>query len=389
VVEYFAALIRFASFAAGLLLLYIAAFLTEDEESGLQNRLENWWIALDDRRSASLSRQAAFLQAIAALSSRGFDQVFGSRLISLQAFAVSCAFSIASLFAYLTVKQLLILFENPGWVPEIIWPARAAPDWRVFPLYVALSLAFLVVPILVKRRVPERSHRAVYWATIALSVWISAPLAFLTAIAPYEFGSTLEASTEVLLSTHTAMMPTEEEDAVGSFVQVFIPLALIAIVLSFAADLIFVAFTRIVLRSASHEARPFRIVNLIAINLALAMLLLALPQAVGDYWWQSPSSGDDDNSWLGLLRLFGIFLKMFAATNGLDAFIALIFILISLLMLTHVLVWPLLQRPVYALQRLGIVKRRAFLVSVSLVFLSLATGGVNQLLQKASEALTK
>ena len=41
---------RVVAFFSACLAIYIAAFLSEDEEGNLQNRLEKWWVRLDDEK---------------------------------------------------------------------------------------------------------------------------------------------------------------------------------------------------------------------------------------------------------------------------------------------------------------------------------------------------
>src|SRR5262245_50863504 len=81
-------LFRLLAGAAGLLLLYAAFFMYENTEGQVQNRLEEWWIRLDDSRRSAASWQAAFLKKVAETSNRFFDRVFGTRLLPLRAAAV-------------------------------------------------------------------------------------------------------------------------------------------------------------------------------------------------------------------------------------------------------------------------------------------------------------
>ena len=77
-------------------LIYLA-FLSEDEEGRVQDRVADWWVRLDDARSASVSWAAAFLQEAARLTARVIDYVFGSRPISLRIIGTSYCFSLASI----------------------------------------------------------------------------------------------------------------------------------------------------------------------------------------------------------------------------------------------------------------------------------------------------
>ena len=78
----------------GFLLIYIAAFLHEDEEGKLQNRLEELWVRVDDFQRQALSKQTVFL--LLRLLRSGFDTLLGSRLVSARSATVVFCYSWAS-----------------------------------------------------------------------------------------------------------------------------------------------------------------------------------------------------------------------------------------------------------------------------------------------------
>jgi hypothetical protein len=58
----------------GLLLIWCAAFLYEDDEKKLQNHIEEWWIRVDDYKNQALSVQTAFAKAVTEVTNLGFDR---------------------------------------------------------------------------------------------------------------------------------------------------------------------------------------------------------------------------------------------------------------------------------------------------------------------------
>ena len=58
----------------GLVLLYSAVFLYEDQEGRIQNRIVQWWVKVDDARITAHTRVSAFVEAVAGLTARGFDR---------------------------------------------------------------------------------------------------------------------------------------------------------------------------------------------------------------------------------------------------------------------------------------------------------------------------
>jgi hypothetical protein len=73
-------------------------FLYEDEEGKIQNRLEEAWVRVDDARAKALSVSTAFVKEVARLSALLFNALFGLKLFSFRAAAVSICLSTASVF---------------------------------------------------------------------------------------------------------------------------------------------------------------------------------------------------------------------------------------------------------------------------------------------------
>jgi len=91
---------------AGAVALYAALFLYEDQQGKIENRLEEWWVKLEDQRNLAVSRNTAFMREVARLAGQGFDRLFGQKLFSLQAFGVSTSLTVAVGCAILTLFDL-------------------------------------------------------------------------------------------------------------------------------------------------------------------------------------------------------------------------------------------------------------------------------------------
>jgi hypothetical protein len=92
---------RFFALLIGILTIYAALFLYEDDEGKLQNRIEIWWIRLNDLEKSSRLRLATFAQAIAQLTGRFLDCLFGKPLRLLRLAGISLSFSAASFYVSL------------------------------------------------------------------------------------------------------------------------------------------------------------------------------------------------------------------------------------------------------------------------------------------------
>jgi len=60
--DVFAGATRVLAFVVGLLLLFAAGFLYENEEGTLQNRLGDWWLKVADLERAATSRRTALMR---------------------------------------------------------------------------------------------------------------------------------------------------------------------------------------------------------------------------------------------------------------------------------------------------------------------------------------
>ena len=131
-------LLRILAGLAGALLLYVAFFLYEDEESRIQNRLEQIWKRIDALQSSAMSKEVAFLQGATRTTSAILDRLLGHKLVSWQSIAVSMAFSLASL---LVCKTIVILSTETGMPKgDVFWMLE-----RALPFFVLGSLPALLL----------------------------------------------------------------------------------------------------------------------------------------------------------------------------------------------------------------------------------------------------
>jgi hypothetical protein len=98
-------LIVIAPFAAG-------ALLYEDEEKSLQNKLENWWVALDDLHRKVVITEGIVLHRIFRATARMLDGVFGIRLLSIK-FALASIATSMLMFMVLGSAALHLSHQPP------------------------------------------------------------------------------------------------------------------------------------------------------------------------------------------------------------------------------------------------------------------------------------
>jgi len=312
----------------GVALALTSLWLFEDQEGKIQSWLENWWVRLDDRRKMELSRSAAFLQAIARSLTEQLDRLFGNAYLSRQAFRVSLCYSSASCLV-------------AGAAYEAVYGPLA-----IAAIYAVLAFFFVSAGNFVLEEKSAAEKETGLFGTICLnflSMSAFASLVFFdvspSASGPHhswEFGPP-EGTTNELLH-----------------------LSIVAVVVafSFACGICFVVLTRRVLRRIERSQSVLNIALLLLANVALAGVLIAGPyflQFVAPSGWTWARA-----AWrLGLL-------------NTIAGLLSAAFIAVSLLMLAHRAMWPVVYRTLYGLQRMGIKPRRAFLLAIGLALLSWA-----------------
>lgn len=294
----------------GYLLMYCAVFLYEDQEGQVQNRIVQWWIKVDDARIVAHSRAAAFLQRVARVTVRGFDRVLGERLLSLRFAGVSLCFSIASGFLIVTFGSI-----------------RAHQSARGPFLLFVFFCAFALVPSLDFGRWVLR-----LWGLVLLM--LLRPIGYLLFI---------------LYSVRGAMLAGRA-------------LAYLALAfgVSLVCDVCYVGLTRWMLRKISAKARVYEVVLLVAINLLLLSVVLVAPIWLGirlfHYWQQ------------GAIVIFLSFIL-----NAIDILAGSAAFALGLTLLVHRLLWHLLEKPLYALQRYRVISNKKLLWGVGLALAFLPT----------------
>lgn len=303
----------------GLVIIYAALFLYEDEERRIQDKLDEWWINLRDMESASRSRALAFTQEVAKLTGRGFDRLLGKSLISLRFAVSSICFSLASLFLFGYVILIFRLSSHPPASAS----ARDAFIW--FLVFSALG-----------------SLPAFTGSKVALQLWW---FAILVVMLP-TMGSLLGF---LVFAFRTRGLGVTAR-GVGY--------VLLPFLFSLFCDLIFIAITRLILRQVSKSDRMYHIVLGVLVNLLILELLIWLPIFLG---------AEVAKLW----PLAGGTVMFSFPLNSIDFIACFASLVLGLLLLLHRLLWPMIQRPLYAVCRFAPLKNKLLMWGIGLTLLFL------------------
>jgi hypothetical protein len=310
----------------GALLIYSSLFLYEHQERGVENSLERWWIRISDLHAQAISRQTAFLKVVAEITSKGFARLFGERLFGPKALAASICYSQAAIL-------IVLCFIIADWT-RVVWIGLIC----LFFLVLGSFGAFI-----------ERLSWKVVWLCCVLIVsssWL--PVCGLLQ----------------QLSNADAM----DTRSMPSVLAGVLPLAV-------ACDFLFIALTREMLSRAARSNTFNKIITLALLNAALGASLVYFPMA---FFMREALEPHYEHA----VSLF------LAYSNSLDAFVSLAWFLVAIAMLLHRVVWPLLERPVYALYRYRVFSEHKKLVfSSGVALLGFAVPSVSDALEKLIRAL--
>jgi len=129
----------------------------------------------------------------------------------------------------------------------------------------------------------------------------------------------------------------------------------------FLCDVLFIALSRWCLRKCSNMTNGWKLASLLILNGSIGLALIS-PLVLDIILFFKRIHRNEPISRLTLL----------ASSNGVTGAISLFFILLALAALAHLLVWPLLERPLYSLQRFGLVRNPKLLAALSVTCLLFA-----------------
>ncbi|HKQ05462.1 MAG TPA: hypothetical protein VJ464_10035 [Blastocatellia bacterium] len=329
--------LRISAFFLSLLLFY-TLFLYEDEERALdkkfRNRLSEWWIKIDETKHHNLSRHVAFMREIAKIIASTCDRVFGEKLLSLRALGVSTWYWLGSflLFGAFNVKKAR---------PDIIVDQKF-----ILAIIILIILPFIygTLPAFIKKRT---------W----LMVWFIPLFIIVLLLLLY-----------LLLAV--ALLFHNHNNKPMVFVMMLGDIA--GWVLGVLLFTVFVAITRRILRKISRSESFWITAAFISLNcIPLVILTLATYLLAGLALYNNSYMNTDLERVLGFF--FFVTLTWMIIVNVAFALLPLVSIVLAIFMIGHRTFWSSLDRPIYALQKIGIVghKKLAFILGVVLVGYSL------------------
>jgi hypothetical protein len=315
---------RIAAGLVGVFAFYLAFCLYEDEQGKWQNRLDELWVSIDDRSKVTDRTSTAIFNKVGQVLITALNRLFGARLVSFEAVAVSIDLSLG--FLCLTALVVPKFFLGPQ--------ARITRFMLVFFLAgTAIMFALAFLPPYFQKK----------WATF---------VSFLPLIAAsgWYFDG---------LYLHRVSW-----GAVG--INILIPIGM-----SVISDLVAVYSIRRSFRSMAEAPSISCVVSTIGYLLIIVVIVFVLPLWV-DFWGIGLlfHSGFHHSHQL-LFSILGD-ASMIVAFNISTALLCLAPLVVLVVVLGHKLIWPTLARIVYPVARHKLVTNRKALCWIGGICLMIA-----------------
>lgn len=300
----------------GFALICGGLFLAEDQEGKLQNRLELLWVKVDDLSKVALSKQSALIQQASELLSAALDRLFGMKVWSWKAVALSVGLSNSSIFLF---QEFVEYASAPHgyvsyvylYIATLIFSLSVMPGTRRYSPFIFLIMS------------PPLMRLGTIWRD-----WGNWHAFIVVASSPGRGYSTLFENW---------------------------PFYLIANVGGVLCDVVLIAFVRWLLSSGAKRRPISTLLGSILLSLLLSFTILFAMVL------QSVSASNDVPFVAALIT--GI-IGIVGTANIFGVLLCYALLLLIFIAILHRILWPALSGPVYALQRYGVFKHPILLTSL-------------------------
>jgi hypothetical protein len=294
----------------GCATVFAALFMYEDEEGKWQNRVDELWLAIDDRARITGRKAVALLNKMSDIVTAGLDRVFGHRLLSFRSIGASTSYSFATACVVNIISDVV---------------TQDSTTTAGFLYATCLIIFCAVLP------------------TVFQSRWIM-PISLIPVSIPIIYG----------------------------FVDWFLerwrgaPSALGALAISFISDVVLIIAVRATIRRMAVGNKGWQLVVGMLIQCGCAVVVVVMPVGMAVLLIMLDENMKDINVAGGLWEkgsVIEIALLLSALCNVFTACVCLTLIFALAGVLVHRAFWPLASRAIYPLARYEIVRNRKFLIS--------------------------
>ena len=300
------------------------------------NRIEEFWIRIDDRSKASSDTSKQVLNAIALKVTGILNRIVGTKIVSVRLIGISSCFSFVSLFVFYGLFFELIAYVVIKYGDQI---KQRATNWstveHAVPLFMAVGFVLFAF-------------------SVAFALLAILPIVFRPGI--FAWLSCLP--TAVVGFGFYRLVCLHQLNQGNAFL-------FAALALSICSDVALLVVIRMILKWMLERTDLPRIIITLGSQLLLFAVIFILPIVYLERWGTAvPSSAGA----VGSLTL--------TVFNIPTALASLLFLFLLAIVLLHRITWPLLSDWVYILNRKDVLDKRKTIRAISLVLIVYGLSGI-------------
>lgn len=310
---------------AGVFIFALTYLMRETSEGKWVNRIDEFWIRVDDRRIAAGGLWLSLFNNIAAKLTKIFDRIVGEKLVSLRLIGISGTLSFASLFFF-------------------------------YALFLGVCSYFLIVyHDLIKQKIPTITNLEIstgfliaFFLVFVLLTFIFGILSLLPMIFKSRFWvflSCLPTGIIFVFFFHSILIGT----VTMSSLAVFLP-----VIMSLSADVLLTVIIRKSLKWITERVSSARVISAITIQLLLVLITFLFPALL--IIRQIPHIRVNN------LSIGSLILTLF---NLPTAAASMAFIVSLGFLVVYRYTWPVIERLVYPMTRPEVLKKRQLVRVIS------------------------
>jgi hypothetical protein len=370
-------MVSVTSIALGVGTLYLLT-IRQNEEGKIEDYLKRIWKRIYKLRQSALSKHLAFINVIAGALTSLLDRVFGSRLFSLRSIGVSLCLAVASTNTYFFGGRI------------------RRSDFHLDHLFDGLTAIVLIfIPYFLSKHFgtscneggDQKPFRPLQCRYLRASPGISFQSVSANLARDYKFAC-LCASTWIVVWFLVVLTVIYNQYFSLFFCAYCFPaplrpfILIIGLVISsmfaVAAGLftLFLTGTRLSLKQLATTKSTFKAIGFLLLG-CLAIPVFAIFLKVILFFFHridSASPGLTTKGWI-LIGFLAVFVMAFFI-NAIFVVSSVFFFLIAALLLAHRIIWPMVERPIERLHRIGIIKHPWAILLTGIFLIAFGVGGL-------------
>jgi len=315
----------------GLLCLYFAFFAYETEQGKIQNKLEEWWVKIDDTKEITNTSLIKFLRRISLFTTISINKIFGEKIFSFQSAWVSVFYLNGVITIYFAFSSIIL--DSPfGTIKAVI-----------ISVFGMVMIILAALPLFIK------SKKWIKWGCI--SIILVTLFSIIILIVTYS---------EIWIPYGNLVMKLEDTLVSG----------LIAYSVCTFLCMSLIGFFRWSIQKFLDFNSIKKIIISILLQIIFASTLVYIPTLI--YGGYVPNHSAEYYNVITYSDLIGTFPETISFINLFSVFPLSLFIILLISVPLNRFIWSIVCRPIYTLAQYKIVTNKSFMYALAVFFIGLS-----------------